>query len=79
MEKLKTICSDIYGMETSKEMQDLMDRHSNKIYEVAKDFAEDCVRNNVEYCSAYGIFSTIAMGKLTAAYGKLHSQNIQQY
>ena len=66
-------------METSKEMQDLMDRHSNKIYEVVKDFAEDCVKNNAEYCSAYGIFLTIAMGKLTAAYSKLHYQNIQQY
>ena len=43
MKKLKTICSDIYGMETSKEMRELIDRHSGEIYEVAKAFAEDCV------------------------------------
>ena len=78
MTKLKTICSDIYGMEMSKEMQDLMDRHSNKFFEVAKDFAEDCVKNNVEYCSAFGIFESLTIGQLTAAYGKLHYQNTQQ-
>ncbi len=47
MKKLKTFCSDIYVMETSKEMQDLMDRHLNRIYEVAKDFVDDFVKNNV--------------------------------
>lgn len=52
-----------------------MNRHFNKIFEVAKDFAEDCVKNNVEYCSTFGIFESLAMGKLTAAYGKIHYQN----
>lgn len=65
-------------METSKEMRELIDRHSGEIYEVAKAFAEDCVKNNIEYCSAFGIFESLIMGNLTAAYGKIHSRNTFQ-
>ncbi len=75
MKKLKTICSDTYGMETTKELQQLIDKHKAAIFEVAKNFAEDCMKMNIEYCSANGIFLSFAMGELTAAYGKIHCRN----
>lgn len=77
MKELKTICSDVYGMEDSKEMQEFIEKHGKAIYEVAESFVEDCVKNNIEYCSANGIFWSLAMGKLTTAYAKAHSKSIR--
>lgn len=63
IKELKTICSDVYGREKPKEMAEFREKHAKAIYEVPESFVKDCVKNNIEYCSANGMFWSLAMGQ----------------
>lgn len=75
MKQLKTICSDVYGMEDSKEFVEFGKKYAKTMYDVAENFVNDCVEKNIEYCSAKGMFWSLAMAQLTTAYAKVHSKN----
>lgn len=75
MKQLKTICSDVCGMEDSKEFVEFGKKYEKAMYDVAENFVNDCVEKNIEYCSANGMFWLLAMAQLTTAYAKVHSKN----
>lgn len=55
MEKLVTICSDKYGMETTiDELKPFVSKYTDRLRELAKEFVDECVDKNIEINSAEG-------------------------
>lgn len=65
---MKTICSDKYGMKVTEELKPFIDKYNDKIRNLTKEFANDCIEKDIEYNSAYGIFLSMVMGELSSSY-----------
>ena len=77
MDNIKTICSDVYGMETSEEFKDFVNKYESKMDDLAKEFVEDCVDNCIEFESAHGLFLSMAMTELSLMYAKKALKDIK--
>ena len=75
MESLKTFSSDAYGMGTPEELMYLVDKYTEKMRELTKNFVDDCIENNIEYLSAYGAMFSWMMQELTMHYCKKYSDD----
>ena len=78
MDKIKTICADKYGIETTEELKPFANKYLNKIRELANEFVNECVDQDIENSSAYGMFLSMVMGELTMAYGKRCLRDLNQ-
>jgi len=68
MDTLKTICSNVYGTETTEEFRPLIRKYHEKVTELTSSFVKECVEQNIEYNSAYGLLLSMVMGELSLSY-----------
>lgn len=67
-EEIKTFNLDKYGSKVNEELEQLYKKYRGKIYELTKEFANECVDYNIEFTSAYGLFLSFMMQGLSGAY-----------
>lgn len=67
---METFSIDSLGTDTPDRVKPLVNKYHNKIQEFAKEFVNDCVAENIEYCSAYGFLLTRFVGAITMEYSR---------
>lgn len=70
MKPLKTLCVDALGTNTREELIPFVEKYHDKLETFAEEFVSDCIKENVDYCSAYGFVLTRIMSLLTMKYAK---------
>ncbi len=74
--EIKTICLDKYGSKVNDELKQFYKKYQDKIYELTKEFANECVDQNIEYTSAFGLFLSFMMQGLSCAYFERHGEDL---
>lgn len=70
MKPLKTLCVDALGTSTLEELIPFVEKYHDKLDIFAEEFVSDCIKENIDYCSAYGFVLTRTMSLLTMKYSK---------
>lgn len=68
METLKTLCADSLGTGILKELESFVKKYHDKLDVLIKEYVEECVVENIDYCSAYGFILSRAMCLLSLHY-----------
>lgn len=70
MKSLKTLSIDELGTSTPKELISFVKKYHDKLEIFTEEFVSDCIKENIDYCSAYGFVFSRAMALLTMKYSK---------
>lgn len=70
MKSLKTLSVDEFGTDTPKELIPFVNKYHDKLEIFTKEFVKDCIKENIDYCSAYGFVFSRAMSLLTMGFCK---------
>ena len=65
---MKTLSADCLGMGVIEELFPFVDKYHDKVDALAKEFVEDCIEENIDYCSAYGFLLSRLMCQLSVHY-----------
>lgn len=68
MKQLKTLCADSLGTGVPKELEPFIEKYHNKLDTLIKEYVEECLAENIDYCSAYGFILSRAMCLLSLHY-----------
>jgi len=54
------MCIDAFGSKTPDELIPIVEKYHKKLDELTDEFVDDCINENIEYCSAFGfLFSRL--------------------
>lgn len=70
MEQLKTLCADSLGTGISEELKPFVEKYHEKLDVLIKEYVEECLEENIDYCSAYGFILSRTMCLLSLHYCK---------
>lgn len=64
MKSLKTLSVDEFGTNVPEELIPFVKKYHDKLESFTEEFAKDCIKENIDYCSAYGFVFSRAMALL---------------
>lgn len=70
MKSLKTLSIDELGTSTPEELIPFVKKYHDKLEIFTEEFVSDCIKENIDYCSAYGFVLSRIMALLTMKYSK---------
>lgn len=70
LKPLKTLSVDELGTSTPEELIPFVKKYHDKLEIFTEEFVKDCIKENIDYCSAYGFVFSRAMALLTMKYSK---------
>ena len=66
----RLMCIDALGSKTSDELIPIVEKYHKKLDELTDEFVDDCINENIEYCSAFGFLFSRLDHMLAMKYAK---------
>ncbi|SEU09441.1 hypothetical protein SAMN05443270_3093 [Lacrimispora sphenoides] len=64
------MCIDALGSNTPDDLIPIVEKYHKKLNEFTDEFVDDCIKENIEYCSAFGFLFSHLDHLLAMKYAK---------